>query len=281
MFEVQISCLIVNYQCGNYLSECLLSLFRTAGDCNLEVLVVDNASTDGSVDAAKELGFPIEWIRLPENVGFARANNLAASRAQGEFLLLLNPDTQLLADCVTPLLEYLLAHKNVGLIGGHHQDASGAWQRSFGLQPRILLEFEYALSPRRYWARLPANPPVNPIQVGWLFGSFVLLRRSLAQQIGLFDERFFLNDEDIDLADRVRQAGLKVVYHPARGLKHFGGVSKALSPSSSSEYKRSRRAYYRKKRGRYAEWAYRAAARLREMRDFISARKLADVRQSP
>lgn len=266
------SCLIVNYQCGDYLVRCLRTLFdRLKGA--FEVIVVDNASTDRSVANAKALNLPVTWICLPDNVGFGRGNNIAAGYATGDFLILLNPDTELRDDCITPLLDYLDGHPDIGLIGGRHDDRNGCWQRSFGLTPTLKLELEYALAPKRFWSRLPESSPQTPIEVDWVCGSFMILRRALSESIGLFDERFFLNDEDINLCDRVRSADLKVIYLPIQGVVHFGGVSKSLYPSSSMEYYRSRKLYYRINRGRLAEAAYVSTFWLRRLRDMVSIQR--------
>ncbi len=265
-----VSVLVVNYHCGTYLARCLETLFQTVRGVSFEALVVDNASTDDSVALARQLNLPVEWICLKENIGFARANNLAARQACGEYLLLLNPDTELRQDSITPLVNYLRAHPEVGIVGGHHEDGQGQWQRNFGLPVRLWLDFEYAFSPQRFWNRLPASPPESPVEVGWLAGSFLMISKKLADRIGLFDEDFFLNDEDIDLAARVRQAGLRVMYHPARGLRHFGGISKAQTPGVSIEHYRSRRHYYGKYHSPVHQWLYTVAYQLRCWRDAFS-----------
>ncbi len=241
-----VSILIVNYQCGAHLARCLQSLFAQVRGIAFEVIVVDNASTDDSVAAAQALNQPVHWISLAENVGFAQANNLAAEKARGRYLLLLNPDTELRDDCVTPLVDFAAEHPEAGLVGGCHEDANGNWQRSFGPSIRLRDEVLFALCPGRFMQQLAQSPPAMPAEVGWLAGSFLLVPVQLVREIGLFDSDFFLNDEDIDLAARVGRVGRKIFFHPARGLRHFGGVSKAHRPNATRDHLTARWRYYRK-----------------------------------
>jgi GT2 family glycosyltransferase len=268
-----LSILIVNYQCGAYLAECLQSLFARPPQLSYEVIVVDNASTDDSIARARVLGLPVKWKLLKENVGFGRGNNLAAEEATGRYLLLLNPDTLVLEDSITPLVNYCEAHPEVGLVGGHHEGRSGGWQLSFGFPLTVWHEFEYALAPGRFWDLLPSEAPTEPTEVGWLAGSFILIPRVLVERIGLFDVRFFLNDEDIDLALRVREAGYRVVFLPGRGLRHYGGVSRPFLDKESAAIHRSRRYYYRKHHGWWAVGLFEVARLLRRGRNWASAWK--------
>jgi N-acetylglucosaminyl-diphospho-decaprenol L-rhamnosyltransferase len=265
-----LSILIVNYQCGAYLAECLQSLFARPPRLSYEVIVVDNASTDDSIARARALGLPVKWKLLRENTGFGRGNNLAAEEATGTYLLLLNPDTIVLEDSITALVNYCEAHPDVGLAGGHHEGRAGGWQSSFGFPLTVWHEFEYALAPGRFWGRLPSESPTEPTEVGWLAGSFMLIPRALVEKIGLFDVGFFLNDEDIDLALRVRKAGYRVVFLPERGLRHFGGVSRPFLDTESAAVHRSRRYFYRKHYGWWAVGLFETARLLRRGRDRVS-----------
>ncbi len=188
---LELSILVVNYQCGAYLADCLQSLFARPPQVAYEVIVVDNNSTDDSIARAQALGLPVKWKLLKENTGFGRGNNIAAQEATGNCLLLLNPDTIVLKDSITPLVKYCQAHPEIGLAGGHHEGRAGEWQLSFGFPLSIWNEFEYALAPKRFWGRLPSESPAEPTDVGWLAGSFILIPRALAQTIGLFDVGFF------------------------------------------------------------------------------------------
>jgi GT2 family glycosyltransferase len=249
MSAPDLSILIVNWNCGAYLADCLQSLFDKVRDVTYEVLVVDNASKDDSVAAAKARNLPVSWHCLDENLGFGRANNYAAERAKGRYLLLLNPDTLFRADSLTPMVRYADSHPEIGLIGCQHSNADGTWQSNIHTAISPWNDLRLALFPKSYLASLPKESPSEPVDVGCLAGSCLMMPISLYQEIGLFDPAFFLNDEDFDLAERVRKMGRRVVYHPAWGLVHFGGVRKAHRPAHYHDHFNSRLIYHRKHDG--------------------------------
>jgi GT2 family glycosyltransferase len=268
-----LSILIVNFNTGRWLRDCLESVFAVLPPETFEVLVLDNQSRDDSVAQAQAPGLPVRWTLSRENLGFAAANNRLVTEAAGEFICLLNPDTKLTADSLTALVEYLRAHADAGIVGPHHLAADGHWQLTFGEPVTLGSEFLYALNPAAFWARYPSDSPHEPIDVAWLAGSCLVLRASLVREMGgLFDPRFFLNDEDIDLCRRVRDRGLRCVYVPARGLVHFGGASRPFLADEQRHAFRSRRAYFEK----YYSWPGRllflVAHGLRRVRDAVSRR---------
>ena len=266
-----LSILIVNFNTGGWLRDCLASLFAVLPAGTFEVLVLDNASADDSVARAEALNLPVSWTRLDRNVGFAAGNNELATRAAGDFLCLLNPDTTLNADALTPLVEYVRSHPDVGIAGPHHLGADGHWQLTFGEPVTLRGEFLYALHPARFWARYPNDSPERPTDVAWLAGSCLVLRTSLMQDLGgLFDPRFFLNDEDIDLCRRARDRGLRCVYVPVRGLVHFGGASRPFLTDEKRHTFRSRRAYFEKYYQLPGQWLFLLANGLRRIRDSVS-----------
>ena len=266
-----LSILVVNFNTGRWLRDCLASLFAVLPSGTFEVLVLDNASRDGSVAQARALGLPVRWTLLDRNVGFAPGNNQLAAQASGEFICLLNPDTTLTADCLTPLVEYLRAHPDVAIVGPHHLGADGNWQLTFGAPVTLRSEFLYALKPAAFWARYPADSPEEPRDVAWLAGSCLLFRAALLTQLGgLFDPRFFLNDEDVDLCRRARDRGLRVVYVPVRGLVHYGGASRPFLDDEKRHTFKSREAYFRKYYPLPGVLLFRVARMLRSLRDRVA-----------
>jgi hypothetical protein len=266
-----LSVLIVNFNTRDWLRDCLASVFETLSGGTFEVLVLDNGSVDGSVAKARELTLPVRWTLLDENIGFAPANNRLAAQAKGDFLCLLNPDTILTADCLTPLVEYLKDYADVGIVGPHHLGADGEWQLTFGAPVTLRSEFLFALDPKAFWGRYPAASPAEPLQVAWLAGSCLVFRASLLQEVGgLFDPRFFLNDEDVDFCRRVRDHGLRVVYVPVRGLVHYGGASRPFLADEKRHTYRSREAYFRKYYPLPGVLLFRLARALRGIRDTVS-----------
>jgi GT2 family glycosyltransferase len=266
-----LSILIVNFNTGRWLRDCVASLFEKLPPGTFEVLVLDNASADDSVAQAKALGLPVRWTVLDRNVGFGGGNNELVTQARGELICLLNPDTTLTADCLTPLVDFLGAHPDTGVCGPHHLGADGRWQLTFGAPITLGGEFLFALNPAAFWARYPSDSPDTPTGVAWLAGSCLVFRASLLQQVGgLFDPRFFLNDEDIDFCRRVRDRGLRIVYVPVRGLVHFGGVSRPFLAGERGHTFRSRWTYFRKYYALPGQLLFLVANGLRRTRDFVS-----------
>lgn len=266
-----LSILIVNFNTGRWLRDCVASLFAVLPAGTFEVLVLDNASADASVDDARALNLPIRWTMLQRNVGFAAGNNQLAGLAAGEFICLLNPDTTLTADCLTPLVDYLRAHPAAAIVGPHHLGPDGRWQRTFGAPVTLRSEFLYALNPAALWARYPAESPGTPRDVAWLAGSCLAFRASLLPELGgLFDPRFFLNDEDVDFCRRAREHGGRCVYVPVRGLVHMGGASRPFLAEERRHTFLSRRTYFRKYYPLPGQWLFLAAYGLRRVRDRLS-----------
>jgi GT2 family glycosyltransferase len=269
--QPMLSILIVNFNTGHWLRDCVASLFAVLPAGTFEVLVLDNASVDASVAEARALNLPIRWTVLERNVGFAAGNNELAGRAAGEFICLLNPDTMLTADCLTPLVTYLRERPDAAIVGPHHLGADGRWQLTFGAAVTLRSEFLYALNPAAFWARYPADSPDAPLDVAWLAGSCLVFRASLVQELGgLFDPRFFLNDEDVDFCRRARQHGGRCVYVPVRGLVHFGGASRPFLAEERRHTFRSRRTYFRKYYPLPGQWLFLAAYGLRSLRNRVS-----------
>ena len=266
-----LSILIVNFNTGRWLRDCLASLYAVLPAGRFEVLVLDNASGDDSVSQAQALGLPVRWTLLDRNLGFGPGNNRLAAQAAGEFICLLNPDTTLTADCLTPLVDYLRAHPDAAIVGPHHLGADGHWQLTFGAPVTLGSEFLYALHPAAFWARYPAASPEQPRDVAWLAGSCLVFSAALVAQLGgLFDPRFFLNDEDVDLCRRARDRGLRVVYLPVRGLVHYGGVSRPFLSDEKRHTYRSRRAYFEKYYPPPGVLLFRLARGLRSLRDRVA-----------
>lgn len=269
----RLSILIVNFNTGAWLRDCVSSLFAVLPPGTFDVLILDNASSDDSVGRARELGLPIAWTPLADNVGFAVGNNRLAEQASGRYICLLNPDTVLRADSLTPLTEYLEEHPDVGIVGPHHTAMDGGWQLSFGGEVTVQSEFLYALNPTAFWGRYPAATPEEPVDVAWLSGSCFVMPAALVRTLGLFDPRFFLNDEDIDLCRRIRANGRRVVYVPVRGLVHHGGISRPFLEQEKGHTRRSRAEFFRKHYGFFARILVRIAFGLRRTRDWLSRLK--------
>lgn len=230
---VDVSVCIVNWNCREHLQACLQSLREAAMEASLEVLVVDNGSTDGAADMVAHLFPEVTLIRNAENVGFSRGNNQAAQLARGRYLFFLNNDTVVPAGTVSGLLDYARARPEVGIIGPRLRDEHGRPQLSWRATPtleallhritwlRCLRLFRGAY--RRYRGR-EAGAESEPQPVEILMGAAMFMPRAVFRACGAWDEEYTFGGEDIDLCARVGRR-YRVVYHPGLEIVHFGRVS--------------------------------------------------------
>ncbi len=229
---VDVSVCIANWNCRDYLSQCLESLLDYKQGVCLEVIVVDNASTDGAADMV-ERDFPeVILVRNATNVGFACANNQASRRAQGKYLFFLNNDTLIPAEALGQLLDFALAHPEAGIVGPRLCDAAGRTQVSYRLEPTLatllhrtaLLRWTGLLrgAYRRYRRNDFRTETTRPVEV--LMGAAMLIPRAVFLNVGGWDEAFTFGGEDIDLSTRIRR-NRQVIYYPDVEIVHYGRVS--------------------------------------------------------
>ena len=240
-----VSIILVNYNDRVHLPACLSSLVTALGDGQQEIIVVDNHSTDGSPEMV-ESSFPqVRLIRETENLGFARANNIGIKATRGDCLLFLNPDTVMPEGSLAALLSALLSRPDAGAVGPALRKRAG-YQVSFGKEVNFFAEL---------WQKFVRNPYFKITlrfsrrvrETGWLSGACLLARRRAVELAGLFDERFFLYFEDIDLCRRMRRLGFKLWFEPRVEVFHEGGAATSrLKRRSRWEYRRSQLYYYRK-----------------------------------
>ena len=228
-----LSVIIVNYNVKYFLEQCLYSVRAALRGLEAEIFVVDNHSTDGSVDYLKPLFPEVRFIVNEDNPGFARANNQAIRESRGEYVLLLNPDTVVGEESLRSLCFFMDEHPEAGGVGVKMLDGHGRFlpesKRSFP-SPWVSFCKIFGLSkcfPRsRLFARysLPYLDADGTHRVDVLAGAFMLLRREALDKVGLLDEAFFMYGEDIDLSYRVVQGGYVNYYLPERIL-HYKGES--------------------------------------------------------
>jgi N-acetylglucosaminyl-diphospho-decaprenol L-rhamnosyltransferase len=225
---------------------------------NYETIIVDNCSTDDSVRIIKDEFPSFMLICSQTNLGFGKANNLAVKYSQGKYLLFLNMDTILTEDTIERLSDYLKRYDDVGAIGSRITFEDGSYQLSFGKLPNLVVELldkiRYGLD--RKWHRLFSgiyDRQYSKVrEVGWVTGACLMMRRDVFEQIGGFDESFFMYFEDKDICKRVREAGFKVVYYPDTSLIHLlGGSSQGVKKSVNTYYRDSQLYYYQKHLGRF------------------------------
>jgi GT2 family glycosyltransferase len=245
-----VSVILVNFNDGERLSACLDSLREQSVEPQIEVIVVDNASTDGS-GTRVPVRFPeVRWLASPENAGFARANNTGVKASKGEFLLFLNTDTVVPAGTVSALASRLAAAPRAAAAGPALVRPSGRFQvsfgRSVGLAGQALQKLVMNPIHERTLRRMRGVR-----ETGWLSAACLLCRRSAFEAAGGFDEEYFLYFEDIDLCARLRKAGGLLLFDPSVRVAHAGGSSTAARPAASRfEYRRSQVLFYKKHRSR-------------------------------
>ncbi|MCI0519394.1 MAG: glycosyltransferase family 2 protein [Chloroflexi bacterium] len=225
----RLSVVIVSWNTAELLRACLKSVLAELPADGCEVFVVDNASTDGSA-AMMHSDFPaVKLIENAENVGFARANNLALRRAQGEMILLLNPDTEVKPGALGALLRFMAAQPGAGAAGARLLNADGSLQYSCSPAPTLASE-------ARRLFHLPGMRPDGyypmetwsldaPQEVDVLLGACLLLRREALEQAGPMDEDYFMYSEEVDLCRRVQKQGWKLFWVPQAQVVHYGGQS--------------------------------------------------------
>ncbi len=270
-----LSVFIVTYNSAPLLRSCLDSLRAQTLAGDFEVIVVDNASRDDTV-AIIQAEYPeVHLIASPVNLGFGNGNNLALSDAQGRFIVLLNPDAVLPPDTLERALQHMETIPDAGMGGGLLQGTQGEWQPSARLFPSLLNDgltlsgLANRFPNSSFFGRFDRSwaDPLKPVPVDWVPGAFVILRRSLVDQISLFDPRFFLYYEEVDLCRRIHQAGFKVYYWPDLVITHIGGASsetvdEVVFSSSGKQLTlwrmRSQILYYRKWHGHIYSWLVKA-----------------------
>lgn len=261
----QVSVIIVSWNAREYLQGCLQSIRQTGGELVREILVVDNASTDGSSEMVKAEFPDVTLIQSEENLGFARANNLAIARAQGTMLALVNSDVIVHEGCFQELASYLDAHSQVGVVGPKVTGGDGRLQRtcrrlpsfwnmvceSFGFDTMFSWSPIFSGREMRHWDQS------DLAEVEVLSGCFWLARAEAVQQVGGLDERFFFYAEDVDWCKRFRDARWKVVFVPQATATHFGGGSSINAPLKYSiEMLRANLGYWQKYYGRPGRLTY-------------------------
>ena len=270
--QFDVSLVIVSFNTRDVLRECLLSVYREVGSLSVQIIVVDNASTDES-PAMVEREFPeVELIRSEINLGFGPANNLGFQSARGRYIVLLNSDAFLCQGSLQRSVAHMDATPTAGLGGGRLTGRDGSWQPSARMFPSvfsdlIVLSGLAARFPRsrffghadRTWAN-----PMDASEVDWVPGAYAIIRAEALRTVGFFDPRFFLYFEEVDLCMRIKQKAYSIWYWPDVTVMHIGGESsrqiRSLEMSRTGAQlvlwrMRSMLLYYRKHYGRVARIA--------------------------
>ncbi len=243
---MNVSAILVNFNDKAHLGPCLDSLRPELSEPGDEIIVVDNASGDGSREMLAAAYPDVRVLANARNVGFARANNQAIRESRGGYLLFLNTDTVVRPYAVRRLVETLESEPGAGACAPALIHPGGRFQVSFGREVGFLGQIiqKAVLNP---WQRRRLPRRTRTREAAWLSAACLLARREAVDRAGGFDEGFFIYFEDIDLCRRLRQAGWRLVFDPRVQIQHLGGATTGPQPRRSRlEYRRSQLRYYDK-----------------------------------
>ncbi len=270
---VDLSVVILSWNVRDLLRECLASATGARADApgraplSTEIIVVDNASSDGSADMVRAEFPGVRLVVNATNRGYPGGNNDGIAAACGRYILILNPDTRVLGDALATLVDYADAHPDVGALGPQLVNPDGTVQSSRRRFPTLITAlFEstwlQSWAPpgllRRYYVLDHGDD--ETVEVDWVTGACLLVRREVVQQVGALDEGYFMYSEELDWCRRIRQAGWKVVYLPAARVIHYAAKSSdQVAPQRHIYFQTSKVRYFRKHHGRLSANVLRAA----------------------
>ena len=257
--SIQVEVIIVTYNSAEIISGCIDSLYSKTKNFAFGITVVDNNSHDSTIDII-ESNYPgVRLIKNKENVGFGRANNIAIKQSNAEYVFLLNPDTLLLNNAIEILTEFLNNHQEVALCGSNLFDVTMKPQSCYGHFPSIKNVFCEQLFKnifpnyfKKHHSLITDNYSTIPIVVDYVSGSNMFIRKRVLDEVGYFDEDFFLYYEETELTFRIDKHGYKVFLVPSAQLIHIGGTS--LNMNEYKKYpifKKSEKLFFEKAYGQF------------------------------
>ena len=256
---MELSIIIVNWNTRVLLNKCLNSIYNYSNNLNPEIIVIDNASKDGSIEMLKKDFLGVKIIINTINRGFAAAVNQGLRIAQGEVILLLNPDTEILKDTFINSLRFIENNQTVGVIGCKILNQDGTIQPSCRRFPNLLSQIIILLKLHNFLPNLKAIREYYMLdwahnetkEVDQVMGAFFMIRKDVIQKIGEFDEHFFLWFEEVDYCKRVKDACLKVIFYPKAEIIHQKGKSFEKLPAIKEQMILNKSMlYYFRKHGR-------------------------------
>lgn len=258
---MRLDIIIVSFNARADLERCLHSLHAAPPGMPHRVIVVDNASSDGSAETVRR-GWPdVQVIELPANAGFAAANNVGIRTGRGDMILLLNSDTIVPAGAIDRLVARVEREPSVVAVGPRLVDGEGRAEWSFGRMLSPWSEAYRAVAGKLYARRAPGvtwsieRATRRESYPDWVSGACLLVRRPAAEQAGLFDERYFMYEEDVDFCAALRAGGGRILFTPVAEVVHLRGRSSRTAPVATRlAYHRSHAAFYAKHDPRWVPW---------------------------
>jgi hypothetical protein len=249
---MNVSIIIVNYNTKDLLIQCLKSVYSKTEGIEFEIIVVDNNSNDGSEESIKTCFPEVIFIQSGANIGFGRANNLGIEKAKGAYVFLLNSDTILLNNAVRILHDYMVFDLKVGVCGGNLYNVHGKPTISFSqLMPSIFNDldsfFGGIYSKIMYGKSMFFNHSEEAINIdGYVCGADMMIRKSVLDEVGLFDSDFFMYYEETELTWRIKRAGYKIASVPDARIIHLEGASEIIKENTKRRMIKSKYLYFEK-----------------------------------
>lgn len=250
---MQLSIVIVNYNGKGILCNCIESIYKSSSTVNFEIILVDNASSDGSVETIKKEFPEVQVLVNQENKGFSFANNRGIEIAKGDYILLLNNDTLILPGQLDIMLKFMQEHQDVGAVGPKLLNPDGSFQMSFWSFPNLFTEFNrriinlFAFANYRFFKDLLEDLYIKEKEIDWVSGACLMVRRKTIEDVGILDENFFMYFEDVDWCYRIRRKGWKIYFLPIARIVHLLGKSMEKEKQKNKQnYRQSRVYFYRK-----------------------------------
>jgi|SRR5215472_1108665 len=260
-----LSIVIVTWNCKKFITECLDSLACYRQDPQAEIIVVDNASEDGTPELVRDSYPDVSLISSSDNLGFTRGNNVGIRKTSGKFVFLINPDVRVLKDCLGRMIAYMEQNPGIGLLGPRMVGTNGKPERSYMGMPTLWSLFCRALALDELFPHsrfvsgylMPYFDGSRTVDVDVLNGWFWMTRREALDKVGLLDERLFMYGDDLDWSKRFRDAGWRVVFFPEAESIHYGGGTTARAPVRFSvEMQRADFQYWKKNYGKVSQLTY-------------------------
>jgi GT2 family glycosyltransferase len=254
----ELSIIIVSWNVAELLAACLESISRHSSSLDMEIIVVDSASTDGTVALLGARYPQVRWLPQGENLGFTRCNNIGLQTASGRYLMLLNPDTEIVGDALSQMVRYLGENGDVGIVGPQTLNNNGTTQSTRRRFPSLLVAFFESTWLQRYAPKSVLKPYYMDdgasdnaiLDVDWMQGSALMTRREVYEQIGGLDEGYVMYSEEVDWCRRAKDAGWRVVFVGTALVIHHGGKSSEQVMAHRHIYfQQSKLRYFRKHHG--------------------------------
>lgn len=240
----QLSILTVTYNSQSTIKEFLISIDKYLKDIDHEIIIVDNDSSDDTLESIKSTKIKVKLLPQSENLGFSKSNNIAARSADSDLLLFLNPDTRIIDDSLTEAIAYLKVHTDTGILAPKLIQDDASTQPSIQNKPTIVAALkEFWLNQKGSFMPYTIKSD-SPVEVQTVVGAAMLIKKEIFEKVKGFSEKFFLYFEDIDLCDKVKASGYKIIYFPKTTIKHKVGISAKTNPKSSALLIESAKIYH-------------------------------------